>query len=129
METKINIDFLHEAVQKVEKKGEIPKDLFFETSLVQKEGKLPFWQSVGRFFGYQPQGWKVDPNVISQHKSDIQALVAQVCPSGTSLYRVQYYWESAGYDVQLFNTFLVVALYSETITAYWSRIGVRLIMK
>jgi hypothetical protein len=130
METKcIDIGFLHEAVQKVEKKGEISKDLFFETSLVQKEGEVSFWQSVKRFFGYQPQGWKLNPDIISQHTSDIQALVVQVCPSGTSLYRVQYYWESAGYDVELFNKFLVVALYIEAVTAYQSRIGLRLIAK
>jgi hypothetical protein len=68
METKcIDIGFLHEAVQKVEKKGEISKDLFFETSLVQKEGEVSFWQSVKRFFGYQPQGWKLNPDIISQH--------------------------------------------------------------
>jgi len=129
MKTKIAISFLFSAAQKVEKKGEIPENLFFETSLVQKEGELPFWQSVGRFFGYQPQGWKLNPDIISQHRFDIQALVEKICPSGISLYRAQDRWEDEGYDSELFDTFLVVALYSETVTAYWSRMGVRLIIK
>lgn len=129
MKTKVAISFLSSAVQKVEDKKEVPEDLFFETNLVQKEGDLPFWQSVQRIFGYQPQGWKVDPNIISQHKSDIQALVEKICPSGVSLYRAQYSWENEGYDSELFDTFLVVALYSQTVTAYWSRIGVRLVMR